>query len=413
MSPVGSRRAVVLGVALISLSVAAIGVGTVWVLTDSGDSRPIGVNASEQAADLEGVSGTVETVRVEDNRTVRRTVQQVKKRPGTGESRVDTVVGPESKRWLIVSNGSTTWEYSPQRDYVRKSVRPKVVVSGEPSIDRPRSERVERLFRLLNVSRSAAGRTERVNATGRVSPLPVVPRGDTATPASVNLSKGWFRLEYAGLDRVAGREVYVVRIEHLDGDGPGRTVDYRQTLAVDTEWFVVLERQTEVTVDGEQVEQTRTYRNVTFNPELDGDEFTFDPPPNTTVETVEPAHDTVYRYGSLAGLRADLETSVPRPDLPATFAFQGAVRRGQTSVELRYGNATTQVAVSKNRAGGLTSRDTAGGTVVEIDGHEAVYQQYGVSQSLSWRCGEYRYLVSTEGASRALLTDVAESVACG
>jgi outer membrane lipoprotein-sorting protein len=408
-----SRPAVVLGVALVVFSVAAIGAGALWVLTDSPDARPVGVNASERAANLEGVSGTVETVRVEDNRTVGRTVQQVAKRPGTGQSRVDTVAGPEDKRWLIVSNGSITWEYSPPRDYVRKRPAPTVEVSGDPAVEQPRGERVERLFRLLNVSRSAAGRTERVNATGRVSPLPVVPRGEAVAPASVNLSRGWFRVEYAGTDRVAGREVYVVRIEHLAGEGPERTVDYRQTLSVDTEWFVVLRRHTEVTVDGERIAQTRTYRNVTFNPGLDDEEFTFDPPANATVETVEPAYDTVYRYGSLAGLRADVEMSVPRPDLPAAFSFQEGVRKGETSIELRYANATARVTVHKDRAGGLTSRPSPDETVVDIGGREAVYQQYGVDQSLSWRCGEYQYLVSAEGASRALLTDVAESVACG
>ena len=99
-----SHRAVVIAAVLAVLAVV-IATGS-WLATGAADSQPIGHNASERVADLDGLAATVETTTVRDNRTTTRLVQ-----------------------------------------------------------------RVERLFRRLDVSPEAVNRTQRANTTVQVSPL--------------------------------------------------------------------------------------------------------------------------------------------------------------------------------------------------------------------------------------------------
>jgi outer membrane lipoprotein-sorting protein len=407
-----SHRAVIAAV-LAVLAVAVIATGS-WLVTDASDSQPIGHDASERVAELDGIAATVETTTVRDNRTTTRIVQRVERRPGTGTVRIEPIDVPERKQWLIVSNGSTTWQYSRPRNRVEKFVSPESVAPDGLETEHREGEWVERLFRRLDVSPGAVNRGKRANTTVQVSPLPVVPLGDGATPSTPSLNNSLFHLEFRGTDRIAGRQAYVLHIESA-GETDTTVTDYTQTLFVDTEWFVVLRTHTEVTVDGRRLEQTRTYRTVSFNPGLDDDRFTFTPPPDATVETVKLPPESVASYGSLAELRDAVETPVPEPELPATLEFRGATIGGAENsvIRMEYANATARVVITKNReTGGITRIQTAGEESVDIDGNEGVYDAGVVRQTLSWQCGNVAYSVTGEGISKERLLQVAESVTC-
>lgn len=406
-----SHRAVVTAAVLAVLAVAVIATGS-WLATGVSDSRPIGHNASERVADLDGLAATVETATVRDNRTTARLVQRVERRPRTGAVRIEPVDAPERKRWLTVSNGSTMWQYSRSQNRVKKLVSPDLVALDE--IEQREGEWVERLFRRLDVSPEAVNRTQRANTTVQVSPLPVVPPGDRTAPSPPSLNNSLFRLEYRGTDRVADRQTYVLRIESVD-ETDARVTNYTQTLFVDTEWFVVLRKHTEGTVDGSRFEQTRTYRNVSFNPGLDDDRFAFSPPPGATVETVDVPSEPVTTYRSLAALRDAVEMSVPEPAVPPTLEFQVATLRelDNSVVQMEYANATTRVVVAKRqKTGGLTRVQTADEESVDIDGREGIYDEGVVSRTLSWQCDDVAYTVTGEGVSKERLLKIAESVTC-
>lgn len=407
------HRAVVIAAVLAALAVAVIGTGS-WLVTDASDSQPIGHDASERVAELDGIAATVETTTVRNDRTTTRIVQRVERRPGTGTVRIEPIDVPESKQWLIVSNGSTTWQYSQPRNRVEKFVGPESVAPDGFEGERREGEWVERLFRRLDVSPGAVNRTKRANTTVQVSPLPVVPPGDETSPSTPSLNNSLFHLEYRGTDRIADRQAYVLRIESAD-ETDAAVTNYTQTLFVDTEWFVVLRTHTEVTVDGRRLEQTRTYRTVSFNPGLDDDRFVFTPPPGATVETVNLSAGPVASYGSLAELRDAVETPVPEPDVPAALEFRGGTLGGSENsvIRMEYANATARVVIEKNRAtGGITRVQTAGEESVDIDGNEGIYDAGVVRQSLSWQCQEVTYSVTGEGISKDRLIQVAESVTC-
>jgi outer membrane lipoprotein-sorting protein len=408
-----SHRAVVIAAIFAVLAVAAIATGS-WLVTDASDPQPIGHDASERVAELDGFAATVETTTVRNDRTTTRLVQRVERRPGTGTVRIEPIDVPEGKRWLVVSNGSTTWQYSRPRQRVETFVSPASATPDDLEIEQREGEWVERLFRRLDVSAGAVDQRTRANTTVTVSPLPVVPPSDGTASPTPSLNSSLFHLEYRGTDRTAGRRAYVLRIESADDTGTA-VRNHTQTLFVDTEWFVILRTHTEVTVDGERLEQTRTYRNVSFNPGLDDDRFTFTPPPDATVETVTRPSEPVASYGSLAELRAAVEFPVPEPEIPATLAFRSGTLEGAESsvVRMEYANATARVVVEKNReTAGITRVQTAGEESADVGGNEGIYDAGVVRQSLSWQCENVAYSVTGEGISKERLLQIAESVTC-
>jgi outer membrane lipoprotein-sorting protein len=376
-------------------------VGTVLVLglwfpgaASSTDSTPLGTNASERYAALDGLDATETTV-IEHGDERRRTVAHVSLRPGTGKQRTVITHGPSRRYERRVSNGTVLWLYD--RDGNTATMLPLSPDTDATS----RGARIERLFTRLNVT--DPDETTAVPVTPGVDPLPVVPHSGAGPPVSESVTgSANHGVSYNGTASVDGRETYVLRLTSAASSG------YEQTLWVDTEHFFPLKHRTAWTDDGERVTVTTTYTNVTFDPGLSPETFQFDPPRNATVE--RPSTPEVTTHGSIAALRASTDISVPDPDLPATFEL---VYASQTTgkargVGLQYVNATSTLSVAKYN---LTYPVRGGDKRVTVAGREAVLS-LGSTVSVSWNCPAYRYTVRGSGVSRERVLAVAESVAC-
>jgi len=384
--PRSARVAALLAV----LSVAAV----VAVVVSFGapaapSSAPIGADAGDAYESIEGVDATRTTV-VEHGDDVHRTVADVALRPGTDYRRVRVVEATDRLHEVVVENDSTVWLYDRDADEVSR-------FSASGSVTVPTAgDRVERLFERLNVTR--AGESATVDG---VSPLPVVPQ-DAAGPTADASDTAALRLSFAGTEEVDGREAYVLELSAGDG-----AESFQQTVWVDTQHFFPLQRQTAWTEDGQRVAVTTVYEDVTFDPGLDDDTFTFDAPANATVETLETPERTA--YASVEELRAATNLSVPEPEVPGSLRLAVATETtGEVhGVGLRYVNETAAVSVAKYDR----TFPPRGDREVTVAGREAAVS-LGSTTSVSWNCGEFRYTVRGQGVDVDALLAVAESVGC-
>ncbi|MCD2202165.1 LolA family protein [Halobacterium sp. KA-6] len=392
MMPSGpsTDRGGVTTVVVVAAVAAVVVAGALWlVAAPEATSQPIGTDASEQYASIGGVTATETTV-VERGSRTSRTVAEVALRPGTDQRR--EVVVNESERYEVtVSNGSTMWFYDGDANRAKR-----VPLSPTPGDAASRADRIERLFTALNVTQSDAS----TSASGpEVAPLPVVPDAASEPNASTDTALG---VEYRGTTTVGDREAYVLHVApQTDGAA------YEQTLLVDTQRFFVLEQRTEWVDDGTRVSVRTTYTNVSFDPGLSADAFTFDPPANATVEHVDTPETTTYE--SAAALREATNVSVPSPELPASFrpTYTSETTGDVHGVGLRYVNETGRITVAKyNR-----TFPADGDRTVLVGDHEAAVT-YGPTASVSWNCEEYRYTVRGQDVPASVLVEVARSVAC-
>ena len=389
---------VALAVVVVFAGVAAAG-GLLTAPTASATGgTPLGTDAGERYAAIDGLTATKTTV-VERGDETSRAVTDVRRRPGTKHQRETVVAADERKYELTVSNGSTMWLYDRDADAVDR-----LSLSDAPE-EPSRGERLERLFTRLNVTDASASASAAPSPA--ISPLPVIPSSSGPSPGvnATAAAEAAHSLSYGGTATVDGRTAYVLRIEPRDDAAEGA---YRQTVWVDAERFFPLKQRTEWTDDGERVSVTTTYTDVTFDPGLADSTFTFDPPANATVETLDTPETTT--YGSASALRADAEISVPEPDLPPSFGLTYASRttgriRG---VGLQYANATAQISVATyNRTLPVHDGDrqvTVGNRTAELT--------LGATTSVSWNCEGHRHTVRGEGVPVALLVEVAASVQC-
>ena len=353
-------------------------------------SAPIGADAGDAYESIEGVDATRTTV-VERGDDVHRTVASVQLRPGTDHRRVGVVEATDRRHEVVVENDSTVWLYD--RDTARVSRFSAYGSVGGPTV----GDRVERLFERLDVTRADESAT-----VGGVSPLPVVPQ-DAASPATDASDTAALRLSFEGTGEVDGREAYVLELSTA-GDESGA---FQQTVWVDTQRFFPLQRQTSWTEDGQRVAVTTVYEDVTFDPGLDDDTFSFDVPANASVETLETPERTA--YASVEELRAATDLSVPEPDVPGSLRLAVASETtGQVhGVGLRYVNETAAVSVAKYDR----TFPPRGDREVTVAGQDAAVS-LGSTTSVSWNCDEYRYTVRGEGVGVNALLAVAESVGC-
>jgi len=383
-----SARAAAL-LAVLSL-LAVVGVAATFGAPAAPSSAPIGADAGDAYESVDGVDATRTTV-VERGDEVRRTVAHVQLRPGSDHRRVEVLESTDRLHEVVVENDSTVWLYDRDDTQVTR-------FSSSGSVDGPSfGDRVERRFERLDVTREGESAT-----VDGVSPLPVVPQ-DAAAPPTAASDTAALRLSFEGTDEVDGREAYVLELS-TPGEASG---DVRQTVWVDAQHFFPLQRQTSWTEDGERVAVTTVYENVTVDPGLDDDAFTFDPPANASVETLETPNRTA--YASVEALRAASNVSVPDPAVPESLRLAVATETtGQVhGVGLRYVNDTASVSVAKYDR----TFPPRGDREATVAGHEAAVS-LGPTTSVSWNCGEYRYTVRGEGIDVDALLAVAESVGC-
>ncbi|MCF2241225.1 outer membrane lipoprotein carrier protein LolA [Halobacterium salinarum] len=370
---------------------AVIGM-TVLGGTQSGAGSPrIGANASGAYAGIDGVNATREKV-VHRGPETYRSVARVSLRPGTDQRRITIRETTSRRHETIVENDSVMTMYDRDTGVVRRF---------EPAgTTDPRTfgDRVERLFERVNVT----DRTASATADG-VSPLPVVPV-DTARRATGASHTATLRLTYDGTTTVSGRSVYVLRLSATGDVGAA----FEQTLWVDTERFFPVQRQTSWVANGEPVTARTTYSDITFDPGVTDDTFTFSAPPNTTAKTYDTPNRTV--YPSAQRLAAATEASVPEPTTPGSLRLVAATETtGRIhGVGLRYANDTASVTVAKyDRTYPVT-----GYREIRVAGRNAAVA-VGPTTSISWNCATYRYTVRGSGVSLETLREVAASTACG
>lgn len=406
--PSKPSRAALAVVVVLAVTVTAVGLVVFWPSDNQGTQQPIGYNASERLSDLDGYTATVETVMHIDNET-NRTVQRVWMRPGTGEMRVETIEGTGST--LTVSNGSVTWLYDREANEVTT-----LNTSGYGTESDTQGERIERIFKRLNVSRDAVEGSTSATITPSGAPLPSVPGGGghagTSTSSPAVQAADEFGVHYEGTDTVDGRAVYVISIQPESEGNATVFEEYQQTMYVDTEWFLPLKTHIEWTSEDRSVEFTTTYRNVTFEPGIDDDRFEFEPPENATV--VDSGLPSVRTYDSVGALRDAVSLPVPDPDIPSGFEFDVArhIPGEFRSVSLQYTAETAQLSVSVNNVTDAGINETDGQRLT-VDGREVIYREFGTSRIVSWTCGEYSYSVTATAVTKDRLLDVAASIECG
>ena len=386
----GARRLLaILAVALLASVVVA---GGIWIAgSDSTTADPaLDVDASDQLNSLEGITATRETV-IESGGGIRRTIETVELRPRSGDVRATATATPRQTD-VRVSNGSVLWLYDRDEGTV---LRLDDTDGSTESLDR-----IPRLLAAVNTTDSTA----ETNPT--VSPLPVVPGGSGGNATGPAGELGRYTLTYEGTEPVDGRETRVLVIQ---GAGGEPVANYSQQLWLDSEWYYPLKQRTAWTQGGERTVVTTTYTNVTFNPGLDDDRFTFDPPANATVETA--SDRTEREYDSLAALREDATMTVPAPTVPGSFTLESATwTTGRIdSLGLQYVNATSTLSVAKLDT---TIPPTSEGESVTVAGQNGTYRNLGPSASVVWTCDGTQYKVRGSGLSREPLLDVADSVGC-
>lgn len=392
------RRATTSPAVVAAVLVVAAAVATAGAVFATGSPaaptlEPLGTDASDQYAAIDGVAATRTTV-VERGNDVHRTVARVEFRPGTDHRRVEVLESTDRRYEVSVATGSTLTLYDRDENAVTR-----FALSGA-NTEPTRGERVERLFEQLNVT--AATDSASTTVPAGVSPLPVVPPSSARRP-SESIQAGPLELTFDGTATVNGREAHVLRLS-APGDSASALA---QTIWVDAAHYFPLKQRTTWTDDGERVSVTTTYSNVTFDPGLTAGTFDFDAPANATVERLDTPETTTYATADRLGAATSL--SVPEPSVPASFRLTVASETtGEIhGVGLRYANETARVTIAKyNR-----TFPARGDRTVTVAGHEAELS-VGPTSSVSWNCDDFRFTVRGQGVPVDVLVAVARSVAC-
>lgn len=371
--------------AICVLAVALLLAGCSGV-TDDTPELPDGNEAAERFSSVGIYNATVVIESTRGDKTTEQTIEQTV-RPATGERY--QVIQRSDTRTVTAYNGTTRWVYRP--------------VTG--TVDREREagrfDWVEQLRELIDTL-----------ATDDETRFPVVPIGPLIAPDSTPrqglynrtaLTFDSVRVQYQGVERVSGRETYVVRAESTDT----ARKQVRQTTYYDTETFVVMRQEYVLTGGDEHIERQHRVTNITFDPPVDEGIFEFDPPDNTTLVTYDDKPlDPVQQYGTIAALERAAGGHVPDPSVPARFEFDTGSLTDQT-VSLRYLDRPEVLVVGRSTAGEID--DTL--ERADYQGRTYSVDERNETTRVEWRCGESVYHV--EGSfGRDTVLNVADSIEC-
>lgn len=358
---------------------------------------PSGEEAADRYENLSALSATMVT-QMDLGGGENRSVTRIQTRIGTDQLRMQ-VLEPSSRAGMqTVSNGSVTFQYDPTDDSLL------TVENAETRVDNSRAGRLAALFSALN-----DGSKQTVQRpTPGVSPLPVVPATPEAvvaasTNGSVEWNTGNVTAQYVGNATVDGRTTYVVELTPVDTD----SVVQGSTVWLDTEYLYPLKRHQELALDNRTVEYTQTFRNVTFNPEFSPGTFEFDP---ESVPVDERTELESRQFDSREALVAATNVSVPEPDVPEGFRFEGGSwyrNDDRESISLRYTNGTDSlyVGVDFSAIGNLSFE----GREVVVGNRTGLVTSFQETRSLAVEAEGRRYSVSGS-VSNETLARVAESI---
>lgn len=385
------RRSTILCALVLVLVVSA------GCLGDGGESAlPDSETVSESLGSVDAINATVSLEVTTGNETTNLTMDLVR-RTSSGEFRATVKQKSPDVRYRMVSNGSTMWVYNHSTNTATRFDIGGIRTRWNSSV-----ESVSGVFDALQQSED----DEPVS----ISPLPMVPGGSSASGANVGMGSmpamGNVSLSYEGTESVGGRDAYVVDVQPVSN----QSVVTNGTFWFDTERYLPIKSVYEMSIGGQHREVTRTYRNLTYDPSIPEGAFTFEAPPNATVET---RSNSISVYQSLSDLEDATELSVPEPDVPDGYAFaqaSTAVQGENTTLAIQYSNGDGTVIVAKQRgpAVNLTSDD---GERVSIADREGTYRSVQGTSTLSWSCEGTRYVVQGS-LSKSELVTIAESMAC-
>jgi len=355
---------VVAGVLLVGLVAAAAVLGYLVVTQPS--PTPVGANASERYAAIDGVEATVTTTIRRGNRT-NRTVRHVEMRPNEGQVRIEaadrSVPGPER----VVSNGSTKWSYDRDNGTVKRT-------DGTALRERmtSRGARIERLFNATDAG--GAADTPTSSRDRGIAPLPAVPPGERATPqapVSVADANGSYDVRYEGTAVVDGRQTHVLEIT-ARGSGTTTYRNVTQRLWIDAEYYFPLRYRTSWVRDGESVEATVSYSNVSFDPGLSAERFAFEMPDDAALVGPDLGTDAADRLDSLDSISATVTSRTTGYEFNGTGTDGGY--RSVQRVERRLDTGEQRIRVVDTTANGTalgTDLFVSNGTVTWLYDRDA------------------------------------------
>ncbi len=376
--------------------------------TGASETKPIGENASEKYAQIDGVAATV-TSEFEGPNTSEQSVMVTKERPGT-QKLYQRTVDDSRNETEIYTNGSVMWLYDRDAGEAIRQELPEQMERSSRTQDQ-----LDDIFARINEQRGAAEADDTDDTDRGVSPLPVVssPQSTTASIETPAADETDYEVTYLGTGTVDERKTHVVRINGTLAAGNGSSLgmtNMTQTLWIDAERYFPLKYHQRWWMNGDRYETRVTYSNVTFDPGFDESTFEFDPPENVTV--TEQSFPETTTYDSREALAEAAEMTVPDPDPPSGFEpetfrrLSGAYR----SVSISYTNGPSELTVTKmNRttSGGLSDAER-----VSVDGRTVQYTEFGSVQIAVWECGGRRYSVTGRNASRSAVLGVTASVDC-
>jgi outer membrane lipoprotein-sorting protein len=362
----------------------------------------VGTNASERYTAIDGVEATV-TVTIQRGNRTNRTVGHVTLRPSDDQLRLETrnqsTVGPE----LVVSNGSVRWAY----DRDNRTVRRTTVPSDRDRIAN-QGDRIESLFQQAQANRSA-GATESF-ADQEIEPLPVVPGTPSApsqsTVVGTNLT-GATDVSYEGTATLDGRQVHILEITgRTDTEESYR--NFSQRLWIDAEWYFPLQYRTTWMENGDSVTAVVRYANVSFNPDISEETFSFDRPADAAIVGPELGANASERLDDVETVSATRTSrisgysfnSTGNDTYRSTQYVQRRLETGEYRTEIRNTSMdrAADLVVSNGTVTWRYDRDANNVTVFETNGYRATAARGNQIERLFARLNWTRTSVGAEQA---------------
>lgn len=348
-----------------------------------GDPDPPDANEAVEGFSSVGVYNlTITTESTVDNRTTEARIERTI-RPGTGKRYV--VTEQDGNLMLTVSNGTTSWRYWPRMNQAQRI----------PVEEQQMSHFTDQLRELMNSLDSDSESDPLVP----LAPL-FAPGSDTDSGSDneTTFGPGPTETEYQGIETISGRDAHVITMETTEATD----TDMQQTLYYDSEYFVLLQSEYNITVEGDRVTGQTRVQSVDFSPSVDESIFEFEPPENVTLLNTE-----VDQYDTYVGLNLGSDGHVPDPDLPTDYEFHSGVLRGE-NLTMEYRSGVKTVFISRS-----TAVTDPPGEPERIDyrGRTYRYSDELRGRLVQWECGDRLYTVRGD-LERDTLLDVGASIEC-
>ena len=210
---------------------------------------------------------------------------------------------------------------------------------------------------------------------------------------------------------LVGNTEFVIPLETSEADGPDETPTQIDVWIDQKTLFPIKQA-----VEGEDIDRTWTYSDISFGDDIDDDDrFTFEPPADAVVvQTVHPypqSVDTIAAAEAKTNLTINEPTRLPAGLEREAIGIASYVGDGAMSAIVEYAaDDGRTIVVSTTTAPRL--HDGAGETVT-IGGRSATKVETPFGTQLEWSCGEQtRYLFATDEFEPETALAVAESIDC-